>query len=58
MSCDQKESLQSYNTFKEYAVKRPGEQLGVQCLAQGHFEMQLAGIEPTTLLLQDNHSPH
>jgi len=34
----------------------PGKQLGVQCLAQGHFDLQLmgrAGIEPTTLWLQD-----
>jgi len=34
----------------------PGKQLGVQCLAQGHFHLQLmgrAGIEPTTLGLQD-----
>jgi len=39
------------------AVKRPG----VQCLAHGHFDMQLmgrAGIEPTTLRLQDDRSPH
>jgi len=35
----------------------PGKQLGVQCLAQGHFDLQLmgrAGIEPTTLGLQDD----
>jgi len=35
----------------------PREQLGVQCLAHGHFDMQLmgrAGIEPTTLGLQDD----
>ncbi|TNN80465.1 hypothetical protein EYF80_009204 [Liparis tanakae] len=35
----------------------PGEQLGVQCLAQGHFNGQLmgrAGIEPKTLGLQDD----
>jgi len=32
-------------------------QLGVQCLAQGHFDLQLmgrAGIEPATLGLQDD----
>jgi len=35
----------------------PGEQLGVQCLAHGHYDLQLmgrAGIEPTTLGLQDD----
>jgi len=35
----------------------PREQLGVQCLAHGHFDLQLmgrAGIEPTTLGLQDD----
>ncbi|TNN47257.1 hypothetical protein EYF80_042523 [Liparis tanakae] len=39
----------------------PGEQLGVQCLAHGHFDLQLlgrAGIEPTTLGLQDDPLPH
>jgi len=37
------------------AVKRPGSN-GVQCLAQGHFNMRLmgrAGIEPATLWLLD-----
>jgi len=31
----------------------PGKQLGVQCLAQGHFDLQLmgrAGIDPLTPL--------
>jgi len=35
----------------------PGEQLGLQCLAQGHFDLQLMGrdgIEPMTLGLQDD----
>ncbi|TNN76466.1 hypothetical protein EYF80_013331 [Liparis tanakae] len=35
----------------------PGSSWGVQCFAQGHFDLQLmgrAGIEPTTLGLQDD----
>jgi len=35
----------------------PGKQLGVQCLAQGHFDLLLMGrawIEPATLGLQDD----
>ncbi|TNN62890.1 hypothetical protein EYF80_026965 [Liparis tanakae] len=35
----------------------PGEQLGVQCLAHGHFDLQLmwrARIEPMTVGLQDD----
>jgi len=43
------------------AVMPPGEHLGVQCLAHGHFDLQLmgtAGIEPTTLGLQDDPLPH
>jgi len=41
------------------AEKRSGEQLGVQCLAQGHFDMQWGerGIEPATLWLRDGRSP-
>jgi len=38
-----------------------GEQLGVQCLAHGHPDMQLMGLAeiiPTTLRLQDDHPPH
>jgi len=38
----------------------PREQLGVQCLAQGHFSMQLmgrAGIKPGSLWLPADHFP-
>jgi len=42
------------------SCEAPGQQLGVECLAQGHFDMQLmgrAGIEPRTSWLQDDPSP-